>query len=89
MQLHSLKESSYSFRIKSTDPNKPPVSIECRASSEASYNEWLDTLNKIVKQQNDLILKLINPLSKWNTNIHTTATTNTRSVEFQKKTKLI
>ncbi|KRG05585.1 triple functional domain protein isoform X2 [Drosophila mojavensis] len=64
MQLHSLKDSSYSFRIKSTDPNKPPVSIECRASSEASYNEWLDTLNKIVKQQNDLILQLINPLSK-------------------------
>ncbi|XP_023159641.2 rho guanine nucleotide exchange factor 25 isoform X3 [Drosophila hydei] len=64
MQLDRLKDSAYSFRIKSTDPNKPTVSIECQASSEACYNEWLDMLNVILEQQSDLILRLVNPLNK-------------------------
>jgi len=63
MQLERLKESDYSFRIKSTDPNKPTVTIDCQAASEASYDEWLGMLNKILEQQSVLISRLVNPLN--------------------------
>ncbi|KAH8365464.1 hypothetical protein KR093_001054 [Drosophila rubida] len=63
MQLERIKESDYSFRIKSTDPNKPTVTIDCQAASEASYDEWLGMLNKILEQQSVLISRLVNPLN--------------------------
>ncbi|KAM8710186.1 hypothetical protein ACLKA7_016907 [Drosophila subpalustris] len=63
MHLERLKESDYSFRIKSTDPNKPTVKIDCQAASEASYDKWLGMLNKILEQQNVLISRLVNPLN--------------------------
>ncbi|XP_034481453.1 triple functional domain protein isoform X1 [Drosophila innubila] len=63
MHLERIKESDYSFRIKSTDPNKPIVKIDCQAGSEASYDKWLGMLNKILEQQNVLISRLVNPLN--------------------------
>ncbi|XP_030560757.1 triple functional domain protein isoform X1 [Drosophila novamexicana] len=64
MQLEPVKEGDYIFRVKSTDPNKPTVSIECQASSEKCYDEWLGMLNVILEQQSDLITRLVNPLNK-------------------------
>ncbi|XP_064541124.1 triple functional domain protein isoform X2 [Drosophila montana] len=64
MQLEPVKELDYTFRVKSTDPNKPTVSIECQASSEKCYDEWLGMLNVIVEQMSDLITRLVNPLNK-------------------------
>ncbi|XP_060654052.1 kalirin isoform X5 [Drosophila nasuta] len=63
MHLERMKESDYSFRIKSTDPNKPTVAIDCQAASAESYAEWLGMLNKILEQQSALISRLVNPLN--------------------------
>ncbi|XP_062131769.1 rho guanine nucleotide exchange factor 25 isoform X3 [Drosophila sulfurigaster albostrigata] len=63
MHLERMKESDYSFRIRSTDPNKPTVAIDCQAASAESYAEWLGMLNKILEQQSALISRLVNPLN--------------------------
>ncbi|XP_033149273.1 rho guanine nucleotide exchange factor 25 [Drosophila busckii] len=63
IHLQTLRENEYSFRIKSTDPNKPPVTIDCQAASQESYEEWQGMLNKILDEQNVLILKLVDPLN--------------------------
>ncbi|XP_032599210.1 rho guanine nucleotide exchange factor 25 isoform X3 [Drosophila grimshawi] len=63
MQLKELKEGEFSFRIESTDPNKPAVTIDCQAGSEKANEEWLGKLKMILEQQSDLITRLVNPLS--------------------------
>lgn len=62
MQLETLKDSEYSFRIKSTNPNKPTVTVDCQAASQKHYDEWMGNLNKIQEQQFDFLNKLVNPL---------------------------
>ncbi|KAH8395569.1 hypothetical protein KR222_000041 [Zaprionus bogoriensis] len=63
MQLELLKENEYTFRLKSTDPNKPTVIIDCQASSQQVYDDWKGMLDKILEQQNLLINRLVNPLN--------------------------
>lgn len=61
MQLETLKDSEYSFRIKSTNPNKPTVTIDCQASNPKLDKEWMDQLNKIQDEQNTFLYQLVNP----------------------------
>lgn len=62
MQLDTLKDSEFSFRLKSTNPNKPTVTVDCQAASQRDYDEWMGTLNQIQDQQTVFLNKLVNPL---------------------------
>ncbi|XP_016956584.1 rho guanine nucleotide exchange factor 25 isoform X3 [Drosophila biarmipes] len=62
MQMKELGDCR--FQIRSTDPKIPEMTIICEAGS--NYAAWVDMLNKILQQQNDLIFMLSNPLSTKN-----------------------
>ncbi|XP_065720468.2 kalirin isoform X2 [Drosophila suzukii] len=62
MQMKELGDCR--FQIRSTDPKIPEMTIVCEAGS--NYAAWVDMLNKILQQQNDLIFMLSNPLSTKN-----------------------
>ncbi|XP_017059670.1 rho guanine nucleotide exchange factor 25 isoform X3 [Drosophila ficusphila] len=64
MQLKELGD--YRFQIRSTDPKIPEMTIVCQATSQENYSGWIDMLNKILQQQNDLIWMLSNPLQTKN-----------------------
>ena len=59
----TLEEGEEDFTLRSTDPRKPTIALQCQALNRESHHEWVANLTNILQTQKDFLKAIQSPIA--------------------------